>query len=46
MQLFGTSVFEQKKIALAVRGQANNRLRAVAAVMLTLAAGMPSGFAQ
>jgi outer membrane protein TolC len=47
MQLFGTNVFEQQqKTAGNSRGQAGNRLRAVAAVMLTLAAGMPSGFAQ
>jgi outer membrane protein TolC len=52
MQLFGSSVFEQREKKAAVRpiqaprGQAGNRLRAVAAVMLTLAAGSPSGFAQ
>ena len=46
MQLFGTNVFEQQKTAGNSRGQAGNRLRAAAAVMLTLAAGMPSGFAQ
>jgi outer membrane protein TolC len=48
MQLFGISVFEQRqqKTARTPRGQAGNRLRAVAAVVLTLAAGTPSGFAQ
>jgi outer membrane protein len=52
MQLFGSSVFEQREKSVKVRslqaprGQAGNRLRAVAAVMLTLAAGTPSGFAQ
>jgi outer membrane protein TolC len=46
MQLFGRSVFEQQRTAGTFRGQAGNRLRAVAAVMLTLAAGLPSGFAQ
>jgi outer membrane protein TolC len=52
MQLFGSSVFEQREKNMKVRstqaprGQAGNRLRALAAVMLTLAAGVPSGFAQ
>jgi outer membrane protein TolC len=52
MQLFGMSVFEQRDENSMVRsvrtpsGQAGNRLRAVAAVMLALAAGTPSGFAQ
>ncbi len=47
MQLFGTDVFEkQQRTAGTFRGQAGNRLRAIAAVMLTLTAGMPSGFAQ
>jgi len=46
MQLFGTSVFEKQETACTLRGQAGNRLRAVAAVMLMLTAGMPSGFAQ
>ncbi len=52
MQLSGKSVFEQRQMnsqvrsAKTIRGQAGNRLRAVAAVMLTLAAGTPSGFAQ
>ncbi len=47
MQLFGTRVFEQQEeTAGKNRGQAGKRLRAVAAVMLTLTAGVPSGFAQ
>ena len=48
MQLFGKRIFEQQqeKAARNVRGEAGYRLRAVAAVMLTLAAGSPSGFAQ
>jgi len=48
MHLFGKSIFEQQqeKTARSVRGEAGYRLRAVAAVMLTLAAGSPSGFAQ
>ena len=52
MQLFGSSVFDQREKNATVRsiqaprGQAGNRLRAVAAVMLALAAGTPSGFAQ
>jgi outer membrane protein TolC len=54
MHLFGTSVFErQEKTARALSGrgkagrnQAGSRLRAAAAVLLTLAAGNPSGFAQ
>ena len=52
MHLFGTSVFEQQQetarnlCGQAGRGQAGKRLRAVAAVMLTLVAGMSSGFAQ
>jgi outer membrane protein len=47
MHLYGTRVFErQNDAARTVRGQAGNRLRAVAAVMLTLVAGVPSGFAQ
>jgi outer membrane protein TolC len=48
MQLFGKSIFEQQqeKTARNARGEAGYRLRAVAAVMLTLAAGSPSGFAQ
>ena len=52
MDLNGRSVFEQQDKtareirAKAGRGQAGSRLRAVAAVLLTLAAGSPSGFAQ
>jgi outer membrane protein TolC len=47
MHLFGKRIFEQQeKAARSVRGEAGYRLRAVAAVMLTLAAGSPSGFAQ
>jgi outer membrane protein TolC len=52
MHLFGTSVFEQQdQTARAVnrkagRVQAGNRLRSFAAVMLTLAATVPSGYAQ
>lgn len=47
MQLFGTRVFDQQdETAGKIRGQAGKRLRAVAAVMLTLTAGVPSGFAQ
>jgi len=52
MQLFGSSVFEQREknarasSAAAHRNQAGNRLRAAAAAMLTLAASLPSGFAQ
>jgi outer membrane protein TolC len=47
MQLFGTSVFEkQQETARTLRGQASRGLYAFAAVMLTMAAGMPSGFAQ
>ncbi len=47
MHLYGTRVFERQSDAVrAVRGQAGNRLRAVAAVMLSLIAGVPSGFAQ
>jgi outer membrane protein TolC len=52
MHLFDLGVFEQQDETARVmreqagRGQAGKRLRAVAAVMLTLAAGVPSGFAQ
>ena len=47
MHLFGISVFErQYETAEKVRGQAGKQLRAVAAVMLALAATVPSGFAQ
>jgi len=52
MDLNGRRVFEQQDETAremrtkAGRGQAGNRLRAIAAVLLTLAAGSPSGFAQ
>ena len=52
MHLDGISVFEQQDETVrsrrdqAGRGQAGKRLRAVAAVMLTMVAGVPSGFAQ
>jgi outer membrane protein TolC len=43
MHLFGTGVFELKETT---RIEAGRRLRTLAAVMLTLAAGMPTGYAQ
>jgi outer membrane protein TolC len=52
MHLNGRCVFDRqdetaREIGVqAGRGQAGKRLRAIAAVMLTLAAGVPSGFAQ
>ena len=52
MHLYGTRVFEQQettapvRLAKSGRGQAGNRLRAIAAAVLTLAAGVPSGFSQ
>jgi len=58
MPLYGNRVFEKQQDDAALvlsggrgkqeagRGLSNMRLRAVAAVMLTLAGGMPSGFAQ
>ena len=52
MHLNDRRVFEQQDETArefayqAGRGQAGKRLRAIAAVMLTLAAGVPSGFAQ
>lgn len=53
MHLYGTGVFERRNdVARTVRGQVNQRtrgagsLRAIAAVMLSLVAGVPSGFAQ
>jgi outer membrane protein TolC len=52
MHLFDLGVFEQQDETVrmmreqAGRGQAGKQLRAVAAVMLTLAACVPSGFAQ
>ena len=47
MQLFGIRVFkDQKTTARPGRRVTGDRLRALTAVMLTLAAGVPSGFAQ
>jgi outer membrane protein len=47
MHLYGTRVFEDVEMtARKVRGGAGKRLRAIAAAMLTLTAGVPSGFAQ
>ncbi|HEY2472360.1 MAG TPA: TolC family protein [Terracidiphilus sp.] len=47
MHLFGIRVFEdQKSAARRAKRSAAQRLRALTAVMLTLAAGVPSGFAQ
>jgi len=52
MQLFGNSVFEQQNRPVGVqpeksgRKRSGDRLRAVAAVMLTLTSLAPSGFAQ
>jgi outer membrane protein TolC len=47
MHLYGIRVFEQQeKPARKVGGQAGKRLRAVAAVMLTLSAAVPPGFSQ
>ena len=47
MHLYGTRVFEDVEMsARKVRGGAGKRLRAIAAVMLTLTAGVPSGFSQ
>jgi outer membrane protein len=47
MHLFGICVFEEQKMTVRrSSGQAGNRLRAIAAAVLTLAAGVPSGFAQ
>jgi outer membrane protein TolC len=47
MQLFGTSVIEhEEKTAPEVRAQAGSGLRAAAVLMLGLATGLPSGFAQ
>jgi outer membrane protein len=47
MHSYGIRVFEEQKQGVRpVRGQAGKRLRAIAAVMLTLAAGVPSGFSQ
>jgi outer membrane protein TolC len=48
MHLFGKSVLQQQEVNAANRNsaQAGNRLRAAAMVMLTLMAGLPTGFAQ
>ncbi|MGD0893137.1 MAG: TolC family protein [Terracidiphilus sp.] len=52
MQSYGTRVFEQKDEAAqkvrggAGRGQSGMRLRAVALAVLTLAAGVPTGYSQ
>ncbi len=47
MQLFGIRVFEDHKTtSRPVKDSGPQRLRAVAAVMLTLSAGVPPGFAQ
>jgi outer membrane protein TolC len=46
MQLFGRRVFEQQVAVRPRRGQAGSKLRAVAAVMLALTAGVPGSFAQ
>ncbi len=47
MHLYGKRVFEDvERNARKQRGQAGNRLRAIAAVVLTLAAGVPPGFGQ
>jgi outer membrane protein len=53
MHLFGIRVFEQEQEqsarvmrGVSGRGQAGSRLRAIAAVVLTMASCMPSGFAQ
>jgi outer membrane protein TolC len=46
MHLYGTGVFGSQKKEGGARRPAGPRLRAVAAVMLTLTAGIPQGFAQ
>jgi len=47
MHLYGIRVFEQQeKSASKIGGQAGKRLRAIAAVMLTLSAAVPPGFSQ
>ena len=52
MQSYGTRVFEQQDATAqqirggAVRGQSGMRLRAVALAVLTLAAGVPTGYSQ
>lgn len=47
MHLYGTGVFSRQHGRKSTpRGQGGTRLRAIAAAMLTLAAGVPSGFGQ
>ena len=47
MHLYGTGVFERRNdVVRVVPGRSAARLRATAAVMITLLAGVPSGFAQ
>ncbi len=47
MHLFGIRVFEQQdETTRQAKGKPGRQLRALAAAMLTLAAGVPSGFAQ
>jgi len=47
MHLYGRRVFEEQKMSeRGARGHSGTRLRAVAAAMLTLMAGLPPGFAQ
>ncbi len=47
MHRFGIRVFKQQKLSTGERrGNTGRQLRAIAAAMLTLAAGVPSGFAQ
>jgi outer membrane protein TolC len=47
MHLYGIRVFEQREMSSRrVGGQAGTGLRAIAAAMLTLAAGVPPGFSQ
>ena len=47
MHLFGIRVFEQQnETTRQAKGKPSRQLRALAAAMLTLAAGVPSGFAQ
>jgi len=47
MHLFGICVFEEQKMTVRRgSGQSGSRLRATAALVLALAAGAPSGFAQ
>ena len=47
MHSYGIRVFQRQDVAVRkVRGEGANRLRALAAALLTLTAGVPSGFAQ